>query len=1044
MRMINKILLSLIAVLCLDATVTAQNKQVSGTVTDPAGAPVVGATVLVEGTTIGSTTDASGHFSLNAPEDAKLNISFIGYESQQVDVAGRTHIPVSLKEDSHTIDDVVVTAMGITRSEKTLGYSVSTVKSDELTKARDGNILNALSGKVAGVNISSSSGTAGGSSRIIIRGQSSLGSSGQPLFVIDGMPVSNQSYDPGNAGSALSGAAVDPGNRMGDIASDDIESINVLKGAAATALYGARAKDGAVIITTKKGSKNQQTSVSINSTMRFESVLRLPDFQNSYAQGVPTTGAYSYGYQNGWGPKIEGQTVKNFLGQDVQLRAYKNNVKDFYQTGHTYINSVAVSGGDDKNDFRLGLTAHNQTGVIPNNEYDKYNVSFNGGRKFNDKLEARISFSYAHTTSQGRPAQGSNDVNVLVNQINAIPRTTDINWLKNNWYAQDGTTVTQASVDEAGKTGNLYWTVNKNKNTGTVDRMFGSAVISYKPVKGLTITNNLGTDFFEEQRRQIYAWGTVGLPDGQFNTNNITYRQINNDLMISYDTTFGKDWSFKAMLGHNINQNFTKYLDVTAKNLLVADIYSYANAESVITTNDQAKSRLIGVYGEIDLGYKDIVYLSVTGRNDWSSTMPKSHRSYFYPSVSAGFVFSQLIPQNDVLSFGKLRLSYANVGSDTVPYALDFLYTPESSIFLQYVGNNSIPHGGLLAYMAPATYPDPNLEPQNQSSFEIGTDLRFFNGRIRLDATYYYNKTTKNIVRLDVANSTGFFYAQERRHDHQRGRRDHGGLHTGRDQKFQLGSGRELRVEPPAGQETRSFDHELHPLGRFQLAPNQGCGGRTVQPLRNLLDDRRRGQLHHQGRRYARRQRDDEKPRQGGARLDDGHQQHAALPESVAELPDRRPLRRRHVLGYRFRPARERHGRGDDRKEPHGHRGQGRQTGRHREYDGHHALPVLVEQLQLESVRGQRLRRHLRQTARNGAQLPDAAALVQELLHRFAGTGRRGPQPVAHEVERAAHRSRNQHLRPVGRRFGRRILGDSHDPKLGFQHQINLLNKQDV
>ena len=241
--------------------------------------------------------------------------------------------------------------------------------------------------------------------------------------------------------------------------------------------------------------------------MRFESVLRLPDFQNSYAQGVPTTGAYSYGYQNGWGPKIEGQTVKNFLGQDVQLRAYKNNVKDFYQTGHTYINSVAVSGGDDKNDFRLGLTAHNQTGVIPNNEYDKYNVSFNGGRKFNDKLEARISFSYAHTTSQGRPAQGSNDVNVLVNQINAIPRTTDINWLKNNWYAQDGTTVTQASVDEAGKTGNLYWTVNKNKNTGTVDRMFGSAVISYKPVKGLTITNNLGTDFFEEQRRQIYAWG---------------------------------------------------------------------------------------------------------------------------------------------------------------------------------------------------------------------------------------------------------------------------------------------------------------------------------------------------------------------------------------------------------------------------------------------------------------------------------------------------------------------------------------------------------
>ncbi len=756
--MINRLLLSLIAVCWGVATATAQTQQVSGTVTDAAGAPVVGATVLVEGTMVGATTDASGRFTVKAPEEGKLNISFIGYQSQQIDIAGRTDISVTLEEDTHTIDDVVVTAMGITRSEKTLGYSVSKVESDELTKARDGNVLNSLSGKVAGVNISTSSGTAGGSSRIIIRGQSSLGSSGQPLFVIDGMPVSNQSYDPGNAGTALSGAAVDPGNRMGDIAGDDIESINILKGAAATALYGARAKDGAVIITTKKGSRNQSTCVTINSTMRFESILRLPDFQNTYAQGNPTTGNYAYGNQNGWGPRIEGQTVKNFLGQDVQLRAYKNNVKDFYETGKTYINSISVAGGDEKNDFRLGLTSHNQTGIIPNNEYDKYNVSFNGGRKFNDKLEARISFTYAHSTSEGRPAQGSNDVNVIVPQINSIPRTTDIAWLRDNWITETGS---QMPVDETGKTGNLYWTVNKNRNTGTVDRMFGSAVVSYKPVKGLTITNNLGTDFFEEQRRQVWASGTVGLPDGQFTTNNITYRQINNDLMISYETNFSDDWSFKAMMGHNINQNFTKYLDVTAKNLLVADIYSYSNAESVITTNNQSKSRLIGVYGEVDLGYKDIVYLSITGRNDWSSTMPKSHRSYFYPSISTGFVFTELIPRNDILSFGKLRLSYANVGSDTVPYALDFLYTPESSVFLQYVGDNSIPHGGLLAYMAPATFPDPDLEPQNQSSFEIGTDLRFFNGRIRLDATYYYNKTTKNIVRLDVANSTGFFYMRK-------------------------------------------------------------------------------------------------------------------------------------------------------------------------------------------------------------------------------------------------------------------------------------------
>lgn len=752
--MVRKIVLLLTALIGGGALLAlAQTRQVSGTVTGADGKPVAGVTVVVEGTSVGTTTNASGVYTIAAPANAKLLFTFIGMENQVVPVSGKTRIDVRMKEDAIGVDEVVVTAMGITRSEKSLGYSVTTVKADEISKAREGNVLNSLAGKVAGVNISASSGTAGGGSRIIIRGQSSLGSAGSPLFVIDGMPVSNQSYNP----TGLNGS-VDVGNRMGDVSGDDIESINVLKGAAATALYGARAKDGAIIITTKKGSRMQKTSVTINSTLRFENILKSPDFQNTYAGGNSTDGTYNATSQNGWGPKMEGQTVENYLGDEVQLKAYKNNVKDFYNTGHTYINNISVAGGDEKNDFRLGFTAHNQEGIIPGNDYDKYNVAFNGGRKFNKKLEARISFNYAHTTSEGRPAQGSNDVNVLVPQINSIPRNWDLNWLKNNWITEEGT---QASINKAGTNGNLYWTVNKNLFTNTVDRLYGSAVISYQPVEGLTITNNLGTDYFHEERRQLWASGTIGRPKGQFNTNDITNRQINNDLMISYDAKFNDDWGLKVMLGHNINQNMTKYLEVSAKDLLVADLYSYANAESVVTTNTLAKSRLIGLYGEIDLSYKEIFYLSVTGRNDWSSTMPKSHRSYFYPSVSAGFVFSELIPKNDVLSFGKLRVSYANVGSDTAPYQLDFLYYPVTEVWGQFNTTASFPYNGLLGFEATGIYPDPNLEPQNQSSFEVGADLRFFNGRLRLDATYYYNKTTKNIVRLDVANSTGFFYMRK-------------------------------------------------------------------------------------------------------------------------------------------------------------------------------------------------------------------------------------------------------------------------------------------
>ncbi|MGV8091692.1 MAG: SusC/RagA family TonB-linked outer membrane protein [Mangrovibacterium sp.] len=737
-------------------SVLAQTREITGTVTSAEdGSSLPGVSVSVRGTTLGTITDINGEYTIKVPTSANtLIFSFVGMQTKEVEITG-SKINVTLDADVVGINEVVVTAIGITRQEKSLGYSVGVVKSDELEKAREGNVVNSLAGRVAGLNIMQSSGTAGGASKVIIRGQSSLGSSGQPIFIIDGMPVSNSTLSFGINGS------VDTGSRIGDLSSDDIASVSVLKGAAATALYGARAKDGAIIITTKQGSKNTKTFVSVNSSVRFENPLELPSFQNEFGPGVGATGAYSMGAWNGWGPKIsdvQDTQYPIFTGDQVTLKAYKDNVKDFYDTGMTYTNNISIGGGDSKNDYRIGVTALNQTGIIPNNKYDRYNITFNGGREFSEKLSTRISFSYINASSEGRPAQGSNDANVIIPTINAMPRTMDVNLLKDNWI-KDGKPYPLGSGAVA-NTNNPYWVLNRNKYTSSLDRIIGSLSFTYKPIKGLVITDNLGTDFFYDKDRRIWATNTIGeYNKGRFFTYNWDSKIINNDLIVSYEFTPAKDFGIKILGGHNIVQTTTELLSVDAKDLLVADIYAYSNAQTTTPTNTYSRKRLMGVYGDIGFSYKDIGYLNITGRNDWSSTMPLSERSYFYPSVSGSFVFSELIPKNKILDFGKLRINYAIVGSDTDPYQLDYVYSPVSSYFIQFLGQTGglFPHGGLLGYSAPGVYPDPDLKPQKQSGFEIGADLRFLNGRIALDATYYSNKTTNHIARIDAPNSTGYF-----------------------------------------------------------------------------------------------------------------------------------------------------------------------------------------------------------------------------------------------------------------------------------------------
>jgi TonB-linked SusC/RagA family outer membrane protein len=766
----KKLLQSLFILMFVAGAAMAQDRTITGTVTGKDdGLPIPGVSVKIVGTTTGTSTDANGKYAIKiASGSVSLEFSSIGYIRQEVAVGSSNVVNALMPTDSRQLGEVVVTAMGITRTAKSLGYSVTTIKGDELTKARETNVINSLAGKVAGVRVTSQSGTVGGSAKIIIRGASSFNSTGtsnQPIFVIDGLPVDNSSQQintittssvpQGSAGS-------DYGNRAGDINSDDIETITVLKGAAATALYGARAKNGAIVITTKKGKKGQ-ASVSFNSSTRFDNVLKLPNFQNEYAQGVQ--GVYSTGPNvnssslNGWGPKIsevQDQLFTDYLGNKVKLQAYPDNVKDFYETGKTYINSVSFEGGGDSGDYRFGFTNTTQDGIVPNEKLKKNALSLNSGRTIFKGLDIRTSANYTRTVADGRPVQSSNNPSVLQSIVYGLPRTIDVNVLRDHYV--DPITKQQIALTPTRTGNNPFWVVNNNNFSNVVDRFYGNAIVTYKPLEWLTISDNLGTDFYNEYRRGVTRQGTIGSLTGDFYTANLYNRIINNDLILTADKKLTEDLSLKVIAGYNVFESYYRRDLADAQQLIADGLYNYANAGSVVATNTSNMRRIQGVYGDVGLSYKDYLFLNVTGRNDWSSTLPIQNRSYFYPSVSSSFVFSEVLPKTTWFNYGKLRASYANVGSDTEPYGGAFSYLPISAAFAQYGYGSTFPFNGVLAFSNPATIPNFDLKPQNQASYEVGTELKFFDSRVNLDLTYYYTNTSDQIIDLALPQSTGFSF----------------------------------------------------------------------------------------------------------------------------------------------------------------------------------------------------------------------------------------------------------------------------------------------
>lgn len=781
----RKVLFLLLGVLFLAGQAFAQSRTIKGRVTSADdGQPVIGAAVVVKGTSTGAVTNPDGEYTIQVPEGATtLVFRSIGMKDQEVGIKASNSINVVLQQDVTRLTETVVTANAIRRDKSSLGYAAPSIKAEELTKAQVTSPLNALAGKVAGVNISSTAGAPGSSSRVVIRGGSSIGGNNQALMVVDGVPIDNSSI----IGGDDSRSSVDFGNRGNDINPEDIESVTVLKGPAAAALYGSRASNGALIITTKTGKKSagKKNEVTFNSSVTFSNVLKLPDFQNEYGQGG---GGQEDPRENwSWGPAFDGQERE--WGQSIngvrQKKAYvaqKDNVKNFFELGKTFNNNVSLSGAGEKTNYYLSLTSLNSDGVMPGNhdKYNKYGVRFNGSAQLTNKIYTSVSINYNKINSdlvQGGQGEGSVYDNVI-----QTPRDIPLDKMGDlsNPYNSMGGIFDPNGTEQYGYYGaytiNPYFILKNYRNLNDVDRVTGNITIGYKPLEWLDIVERVGADVYSDRRRYKYPkFALIPADDagnyspdqnphnsnGKYGEDNYDLSEITHDLMITGKKQFNPDFGASLMVGHNVRQRIFNTLETQTNRsagLVVPGWYALENSYgAVYSFNERTTRRLVGLYGELNLDYRHMLYLGVTARNDWSSTLPANNRSFFYPSVNGAFVFTELLQGtsfNRILSYGKLRASWAQVGNDADPYLLR-TYFNKTDIAGGF-GNTTFPLDGIPGFTKGNRIGNAGLKPEITTAFEVGTELNFFENRVSVDFSYYRNKSKDQILNVPIPPATGF------------------------------------------------------------------------------------------------------------------------------------------------------------------------------------------------------------------------------------------------------------------------------------------------
>ncbi len=780
----------------------AQEKTITGTVTGADdGLTMPGVSIIIVGTQTGASTDFDGKYQITANEGDVLQFNFMGYSDAIVTVGSKDTYNLILQPDALQLEDVVVTALGIKREKKALGYAVQEVKADEITKGGDNNVVSALSGKAAGVQITSSSGAIGSSANIKIRGNKSFQNGTSPLFVIDGTPIGNSSSSDGG---------VDYGNSAMDIDMDNIESMNILKGASATALYGSRGANGVIMITTKKGTKRKGIGVEFSTGFAWDNVYIVPDFQNKYGQGGNGS---EYAWEQSNGDLVEGdpgyQTYKEFaeaswnwaagdtwdeswgarLDQGFQVvqfdsnkdengdRTAKNwssnpdNIRDFYNTGKTKNINVALSGGNENARGRFSISYVDQIGTVPNTDQKKLNIGLNSSFKLTEKLSVDANINFVNLSNDNLPTQGYTVRNPLWGMNVWYGRQVDMNYLRDNYTENiEGIVLNEDKIETLGDTplnwmtgygtdgNNPFFLLNQNTNSRERNRYYGNVNINLEITDNIGLMARIGTDNSSQYRRKTYHSGFKGTvfaiqnpANGSFSETYSFSSETNLDLMLNINKKLSKDFNLTGVIGANYRRDESRYSQTIVPELYAADFYSTENAKgNTLSSNSLNQKVTNSLYGSANLSFRNYLFLDLAYRQDWSSTLPKDNWSYGYYSSTLGFIFTDAFEiKSDAFNYGKIRVGIASVGNDTDAYQLEQLYLRNSDVWPG-------PAGEATLYSISQIARDGKLLPELTSSFETGLEMKFFGNRLGLDLTYYTATTKNQIMFVPIPTSSGF------------------------------------------------------------------------------------------------------------------------------------------------------------------------------------------------------------------------------------------------------------------------------------------------
>lgn len=751
--------------------VCGQGRTVSGKVTaEEDGSPLPGVNVVFKGTTSGTVTDVSGGYSLNVPDEGGVLIfSFIGLITKEVDIGEQSVVNVTLAEDVRQLGEVVVTALGVERESRTLGYAVEKLDGGEITQSRNASLLNSLQGKVAGMQITNSSGAPGSSNKVIIRGFTSLSGGNNPLYIVDGVPVSNaytgtDEDDPIND-DVLNGGS-DFGNRINDINPEDIESITVLKGAASTALYGSRAASGVILITTKKGKEAAQRGkvgeVTFASSFMAENILKLPTFQNERGQGFFGSTTRFLNENTSWGSAFDGVLrpwgrVVNNQQRVKPYAALPDNVKEFFDTGMTWTNSLSLQGGGDRAHYYISYSNVDADGVFPTNvdSYGRNTLSVRGSADITDRISSSASLNYARSDYSFVPTGQTGAVYDFVMQTPRDIPLLELEDIENPFNDLNGY--------YSEYTLNPWYVLKKYGSKSVIDRIFGNFQLNYKANDWLDFTARVGSDVSTTEWEQWVPKQVITGPNsgnsnpGRYSIQTIYSREFNTDVMANFNKDLGADLNLSGLVGWNVNQRRTQNIFSQINDLVIPEFYNLANTANTPSAQTYTVlRRLYGVYAQATVGYRDYAFLTVSGRNDWSSTLPAGNQSFFYPAVNLGLdLTSALDLESNTLSYAKLRAGWAQVGKDAPPYLVESVFVP-GAITDGFINGNAPYRQAIPGFEVSNTIGNPSLQPEISTETELGLDLRFFSNRLGVDVTVYNRDVKDNILQVPVAASSGY------------------------------------------------------------------------------------------------------------------------------------------------------------------------------------------------------------------------------------------------------------------------------------------------